>query len=368
MDDALHHAALLQHQQRMLYKALRVLPGKYTLPFRIDLTVMLDYPFFLLLVGDGSIAFATREDDNRKIEDIAKPSGKPNQDYASFNNSLPLGTSTDISVVYHPDAMQITVDGKERFFSNKQAYRKAKNLQTLNAEGFSVALAVSKGSVLKIKEITVTKLSENALPQGSFHESMRPRPASEASPKPVFETMISALPRSIRDALNETDRFLTGLRPLKFKRILDKNGSKISYVASEQGISYTVNLHGAQLWHHFGWYIVTNGKPDTWHRIKDDMEETLLEIAKDDPHLSDRLFYALNDCVSCYGTDCLAKTRYTFNGKTRLSCHGRVLLRMCPGDFHDVREFMRYVNALAALKATCEPAPQEKLYVMKRRD
>jgi hypothetical protein len=35
------------------------LPEQYRLPFRIDMTVMLDYPWFMLFVGDGRITFAS---------------------------------------------------------------------------------------------------------------------------------------------------------------------------------------------------------------------------------------------------------------------------------------------------------------------
>ena len=52
------------------------LPGKYCIPFRIDMNVRLDHPALILLIGGGHITFSSA--DNHKIEDIVKPSGKPN--------------------------------------------------------------------------------------------------------------------------------------------------------------------------------------------------------------------------------------------------------------------------------------------------
>ena len=86
------------------------LPSKFHLPLRIDLTIMLDYPSFILFVGGGHVTFASPWQDNRRIEDVAFPSGKT----ASFDNNLPLGEWVDISVICHTDAMQILITCKVR--------------------------------------------------------------------------------------------------------------------------------------------------------------------------------------------------------------------------------------------------------------
>ena len=110
------------------------LPGVYRLPFRIDMTVRLDFPAFLLFVGSGHITFASPWQDNRKIEDIIIPTGKPNQDHNSYDNHLPFGEYADITVIYNTGEMQILINGEERFYSNTQAYMK-KN----PAKGFNPA-------------------------------------------------------------------------------------------------------------------------------------------------------------------------------------------------------------------------------------
>ena len=307
------------------------LPKNYRLPFRVEMTVKLDHPSFLLLLGKGHMTFNSPWQDNRKIEDLAFPSGKPNQDKDSYNNRFPLGEWVDISITCNVDELQILINGQERFYSRKLAYmnkKKHQELDALNANGFTLGLAVFKRSTLAVKSITVTEYDDRApVERGTFEEI--PRPASrEERPKPTFERVIAGLPREYQDEAMETDSFLRSLRPMKFRRAVDKNGGKVSWVASDYGISYHISPSGDQLSHRFGWYIVHSGLPDTWHRKADHLVETLNHIATSDPALADCLFYAINDCVGCYGTRCLAKTLYEFNGEKRIACHGTIMLQM----------------------------------------
>lgn len=115
--------------------------------------------------------------------------------------------------------------------------------------------------------------------------------------KPTFENVITGLPKDFHDEVIKMDTHLKSLSLLKFKRSVDKNGGKISWVASDYGISYHIEPSGGQLSHRFGWYIVYNGKPDIWHRKADHMEETLNRISRTQPKLAERIFYSLNDCV-----------------------------------------------------------------------
>jgi hypothetical protein len=152
---------------------------------------------------------------------------------------------------------------------------------------------------------------------------------------------------------------------MKFKRTVDKNGGRISYVASDFGFSYALTVSGAESTQNFGWYIVTGGKPDTWHQKADYLEEALNETAKTDERLAGRIFYALNDCVGCYGSRCLAKRLYTFKDEKRLSCHGRVLLHTGDDDYRDAREFIARLNAMLGRKLAGGGFAQEKIYVKK---
>lgn len=187
------------------------------------------------------------------------------------------------------------------------------------------------------------------------------------SPKPFYE-MISQLPQIYRDELIKSDEFLKSMRPLRFKRTIDRRAKKITYVASEYGVSYMFKIMGDQFTHNFQWYIVYNGKPETWHRRADYMEQTLEKIALCDYQLSERMYNALKSCKgsdNCYGERCLARTPYAFDGKKKLTCHGSVELGMSQDDFYDAREFFKYFNNLVIEKKDAGEPPMEKIIVCK---
>lgn len=340
------------------------LPNKYRLPFRIDMTLKHNYPPFWLLLGSGYISFGSLRD-SHKIEDIAFPSGKPNQDFHAFDNSIPLDEWVDISITFNLDEMQILIGGEERFYSRKLAYmnkRKCPKLAAINGDGFSIGFMLAKLSALSMKSIAVTEFEECVpIVRGTFEEGQcitKPE-----SGKPTFESVIVNLPPEYQDEISKTDIFLRSLKPLKFKRSIDKNGGKITWVASDYGVSWQIEPDGNYTRHSFWWYIVTGGKPETWHRKADYMEEVLNEITKSDLRLAGRIFFALNDCVDCgYGSSCLGKTLYEYDSLKRLTCHGKVVLRMCHEDFSDVREFFRHLNDLVVKK---NGIPPPKIYLIK---
>ena len=183
--------------------------------------------------------------------------------------------------------------------------------------------------------------------------------------KPTYENIISGLPQEIKEEIIKMNDFLKSLKPLKFKRMVDKHGTKITYVASEYGISYAIKISDSTIKQNFWWYIVHSGKPETWHRRADYMEETFVEIAKTDPKLSERIFNALKVCGNCYGDRCLAKTQYEYNGEKKIFCHGRAEFQITRDECNDIQSFFRYVNELMKRKADSgEPLP-EKIYLMK---
>lgn len=183
-----------------------------------------------------------------------------------------------------------------------------------------------------------------------------------------FENIISTLPQAFKDEITATDSYLKTMRPLRFKRSVDTKAKKITYIASDYGISYMFKISGTEPAHNFQWYIVCGGKPETWHRRADCMEETLTFIAKTDHPLAERIFNALKTCPgfdNCYGQRCLARTVYSFDGQKKLTCHGRVELGLSRNDFCDAREFICCFNELVKMKtANGEPLP-EKIIVCK---
>ena len=339
------------------------LPGKYRLPFRLDMKIAIDNPALILLVGGGHISFATPWQDNRKIDDIAFPSGRPNLDKNSFNNSLPLGETVSLSVSCNCGELQALVNGEERFYTCGLPYMNKRNRQEfdrLNTDGFEIGLAVFKLSTLNVKSITVTEFDDKApITRGNFTEINSP--FFKESEKPTFDGLVNGLPSKFMDEVKSMDEFLKSLNPLKFKRVIDKNGGKISYIASDFGISWAVNISGFESSQNFGWYIIYNSKPETWHKKADHMEELLAEINKSDSPLAQRIFFSLNDCCGCY-PNCLAKATYAYNKQKRIACHGRVMFSMSHEHFNDAKEFFRYLNILMQRKITeGMPAPEKIL-------
>ena len=192
---------------------------------------------------------------------------------------------------------------------------------------------------------------------------------SEKQKLTSFDIVLNEFPKQYQNEIKKIDTYLKGMRPLKFKRIVDKKANKITYVASDYGISYMFRMSEDDgFTHNFQWYLVYNGKPETWHRRGDFMEETLNEIAKTDYPLSLRIFNSLKGCPggdNCYGKRCLARTPYSFDDKKRLTCHGSVFLEHNKSNFQDARDFFRYFNDLVKEKIENDEPLPEKIIVCK---
>jgi len=189
--------------------------------------------------------------------------------------------------------------------------------------------------------------------------------------KSLFDELILSLPKNFKDEIIQTDNYLKAMRPLKFKRNVDNKVNKITYVASDYGVSYMFKISDDKFTHNFQWYIVYNGKAETWHRRADFMEETLIENAKNDHALAMRIYNALKPCPGldgCYGERYLARTVYAFEKQKSLFCHGSVELGMRLKDFNDARKFFHYLNGLVQEKINKgEPLPEKIILCQTKR-
>ncbi len=322
------------------------LPDKYKLPLRIDITARIDAPGLYVLLGKGHINFGTLCSDNRHIDDIATPARKTMQYY----NHMDMNEFTDISILYDLKEMQVMIGGEERYYSTKERYMRSPAFSDMNNDGFEVKIACDKLVNLCISSITITEFDDTC---GIFHPDTE-LPAAIAKnnaiapgEKPTFEKCISLLPEYIQSEIVKIDEYLRALKPLKFKRQIEKNGNKITYVASDYGLSYAIYLSNDIFDHSLQWYIITNGKPETWHRKADMMEETLNSLANEAPEFAERMFNNLDDCVGCY-KNCLAKTQYRFHDKHKTACHGKLKFKMSVAGFEDVRVFIEKIHSLCS--------------------
>lgn len=320
------------------------LPDRYRLPLRIDMSVKIDTPGLYLLLGKGHVNFGTPWSDNRRMDDIIAPSRKT----MFFHNHVEMNQFTDISLIYDINEMQILIDGEERYYSKKERYMKAPAFRELNENGFEVKIACDKLVELCIKTFTVTEFEDTCgiVPSGKeLPAAFTNNKVIMQGEKPAFEECIAFLPKGIQIEIRELDAYLRSLKPLGFKRQIEKHGNKITYIASKYGVSYAIFLSNDIFDHSLQWYLVTNGKPETWHRIADRMEDTLNGIAGKAPDFAERMFYCLEDCVGCY-PNCLAKTQYRLGDKQKSVCHGKLKFRMSVNGFADVRTFVNEISSL----------------------
>lgn len=320
------------------------LPEKFKLPLRIDITAKIDAPGLYVLFGKGHVNFGTLCFDNRRIDDIVSPARKP----IYFHNDIPFNEFTELSLLYDLKEMQILINSEERYYSTGERYMKSREFPELNRDGFELKIACDKLSNLTIQSITVTEFtdtceivhSEAGLPAAhTKNEAVTP------GEKPTFEKCISRLPMNIQNEIIKMDEYLKSLKLFKFKRQIEKNGNKITYVASDDGFSYAIYLSNHLFDHSLQWYLITKGKPETWHRKDDRMEETLNRLMRKDPGFTQRMFFSLDDCVGCYKY-CLARTRYQLANQKKAVCHGKLKFTMNPSGFADVRTFIEEVKAL----------------------
>lgn len=310
------------------------LPGKYRLPLKIDLCVKTDMPEIILLVGEGHITFGSPWMENRRIEDIAEPSGKPKM----YDNSIPLNEFADITVIYGLKEMQITINGEERYYSKRERYMKSESFREQNISGFNIGITCTKRAETTIRSLSAEEYSGPVI-RGIVTE--RELPFIEEAQKPTFASCIEAL--DIKDEVIKVDAFLKSLDNLKFKRVIEKHGNKITYVESGRGVSYALYLSGNIMHHSIQWYIITNSPPEQWHRKANPLESLLNEMSVESPELADRIFYYLNECIGCRER-CMAKTPYEFKSQKKVTCHGHIFFKMIFQDFQDVRDFFAFLN------------------------
>ena len=164
-----------------------------------------------------------------------------------------------------------------------------------------------------------------------------------------YQDLLTSLPAELQSEILEMDTFFKSLRPLKFKRRVDKK--KINYVSSDYGISYAIFPLDAEPTQAFGWYYLYNKETKIWYRKTDYFIETLNKIAETDPLPAECIFNAINECKSCNSSPCSAIS-YVYGGKQKMACYGRVVLSLCHDDFNQVRNFFRHLNMITEVTST----------------
>ena len=319
------------------------LPGRYRLPLRIDMTAKIDSPALYVLLGEGHVNLGDYWS-NRRLDDICEPHRK----VTFFDNHLTMGQWNDISLIYDLKEMQIVVNGEERYWSKREKYMRSPLFEQMNAQGFPFKISCGKRTEVEVQSLQITECDGTAgIVRLPVAEGVQHAPPPKPGKKPDFAYCLSGLTEEQRAAVADMDGWLKALSPIKFKRTIDSNGTKISYVASDEGFSYAIHPGFGVLYHTLQWYILTQGKPEKWGRKADRMEGTLNHLAQTDPAFARRMFENLYECVGGFGGEPVCPTPYAFEGKKKVACHGKMWFKMNLSEFEDVKRFIGAVNELA---------------------
>jgi len=335
-------------------KSFACIPGKFKLPFRIDITIKMDSPSLYLIIGKGHISF-NKGMDNRSVTDILGNDYKPNTH--EFNNFIPINEYVDISVTYGCKAMWVIVNNELRCFSKNDPYIKALKTNSLAEElkdGFEFGIACDKRTQLTLKSINITEYGneEPVAPTGKIAIKM-PQPCLTVSEKSTVEECMHGLAPDLQKEILSTDAYLLNdmKKSLKFKRKIEGGypNSRITYV-SPLGISYKINITDFLLTHDIGWVDYnTKREQEKYGGTKkaDYTIETLNKLAETSLEFSNEIFFRMKECVNCNGHGgCIHAKSYKHDGKTKLSCGGRIQFKMLPPDFNDLRKMVCAVNSV----------------------
>ena len=308
------------------------IPNKFKLPFRIDMTVKIDAPALILQIGKGYINLNTGGMDNRRMMSIIGGETKPN--IHKFDNRVPLNDYFDVSVIYGRKAMQLIINGEERYLNKKDVYMKSDLENTEFNDGFGFQIACRKRAEVIIKSLKVTEYIDEPDFEVLPKKDLIYAPSLTPTDKPAFEDCIKDLTPELKDCLFEIVNHLKGL---KFKRKIEGGypESKITYFIPKV-VSYQIKISHHLLWHRttamLGFYVNNSGERS------DEFNARFLKKIK--PELAEEIFDRMYDfhCGSCRGNHTCTHFNLTeYNGRKKNNCQHIIEFKMIKSDFDDVK-------------------------------
>jgi hypothetical protein len=302
------------------------IPGKFKLPFRIDMTVKSKFirtnqvtSQLTLYIGKGQIYFNgghTSATDIFTREEITP--------CALRYNEMPKKDYTDISIMYGSEIMWASVDNQYCFSSVKMPYIKflqENELPELSANGLGIAMCGGTDTKLTIKSLTVTEYDND--------EPDIPAEMENLPELSQFELYVRGLPPEVHDELFKTDEYLLKdmKSSLKFRRTIDKHGHLL--YKSPCGFQYQIREYGVGLRHQTNW-VQSPNKPDYTNKI-------FSRLAESSPEFAEKIFNKSQIC-NPHARDCARRTIVEFNGKSINVCSGTVKFNMLPSEFEDMRK------------------------------
>jgi len=302
-------------------------PGKYILPFRIDMEVRIKYfkinqvaSQLRLYINKGNVYF---NGGHTSISDIL--TGDDVLPDFICHNFIPSKEYVNVSVMFGCEIMWVAVDGQFCFSSYKMPYmrlmRENALLDSLR-NGVDIAICGGTATRLSIKSLAITEYEDD--------EPDMPAEFMDLPELSEFELFVKGLPFEIQDEMFKMDEFLLSdlKSSMKFRKSI-KNG--ILTYKSSCGFRYEIKEYGA------GEEILTcwaqsPNKPDYTNAV-------INKLAESSPVFAEKIFNRIHGC-EVHSRGCKRTVTYEFMGKTKLSCCGRMPIKMDSCGFDDLRKFI----------------------------
>ena len=299
-------------------------PGKYKLPFRIDMTARIKYyeinqiaSQVRLYINKGNIYFNgghTSATDIVTGDDISPC-------FIAYND-IPTEEYVDISIMFGLDVMWVSVNGKYCFSSEEMPYMRMLNENSL-ANGFDVAICGGTATRFSLKSFSIIEFEED-----------EPDIPNELMNLPVltaFDLFVKGLPCTIQEEMFKMDAFLMDemKKTMKFRKSINKMGH-LTYESS-CGFRFEIKEYGAGLTFLTAW-VKTAKKPDYTNEI-------ILELTKSSPDVALKLFDTILGC-ELHSRECQRTVMYEYEGNSKSSCCGRMNIKMDACGFDDLTKFV----------------------------
>jgi len=311
-------------------------PGKYKLPFRIDMSIRVTYhelnqiaSQLRLYMGNGNIYFNgghTSVTDIITGDDVL-PS------FICFND-IPSEEYVDVTVMFGTEIMWVAVNKQFCFASDKMPYL---NIIHENAtldpfsNGFDIALCGGTATRFSLQSLAVTEF---------YDEPNTPEELVNLPELTGFEAFVTGLPSALQNEMYALDAFLLDelKGTLKFRRSINKIGH-LTY-ESTCGFRFEIKEYGAGLTFLTCW--VKSPKK------RDFTNEIIIELAKSSPDTAKKLFDKILGC-ELHSRECPRTVFYELMGETKSSCSGRMNIKMDASGFDDLKKFI--ITAGIVIKA-----------------
>ena len=313
-------------------------PGKYKLPFRIDMTVKLDFfrtnqiaSQLRLYIGKGNVYFNGGHTSTTDILTITKSSVFGDNKMTSYlcYNGIPSKEYVNISVIFSSKMMWALVDDACCYASDKLPYIELLRNNAVPDEftdGIDIAICGGTDTKMTIKTFAVTEY-ENDEP--SIPKTLRNLP--ELTP---FEMYVKGLPPAIHDVMYKMDAYLLNdmKSTLKFRRAIDKHGH-LTY-QSPCGLGFRIGEFGVGQSLGTTW---VNGSKKT-----DLIESIFKKLAETSPEFAEKIFSYTQICDPQHADarGCGSRVTINFMGKSRRVCAGKIHYDMTQAGFEDVKKYI----------------------------